>query len=349
MIDKYELQKLRDLPIEGVAERLGLHVSHHKSLCPFHATDRHPSMSYHVGRNICRCFVCMNEAIGPIDLVMRHLNLEFKDAARWLADENNMILTEYQPRVEEAAREVSFDATRYERFFMRPWLSAEAQKFLFDERKLDPRVISWCRITSWRDRNGVPWLQIPYYDVEGRLIGVQNRNLGRTSMPPLKGGDQSGVKSPSKGDLEGRPRFRFVSGCKPTIYNMPMLRYLKPNDVCWIAEGSSDCWSIMSSPTGMGLPESMGSPNSKGSSGCNKAIAIASATLLQPKDKKLLQEITARLSIRWTMSPDNDAPGAKLFEQLKKILPNLEYVPLPEGCKDYSDAYLKLKKDNDNG
>ena len=39
---KYELQKLRDLPIEGVAERLGLQVKMHKALCPFH-DDHHAS------------------------------------------------------------------------------------------------------------------------------------------------------------------------------------------------------------------------------------------------------------------------------------------------------------------
>ena len=36
IMDKYELQKLRDLPIEGVAERLGLQVKKHLALCPFH-------------------------------------------------------------------------------------------------------------------------------------------------------------------------------------------------------------------------------------------------------------------------------------------------------------------------
>ena len=42
-MDKFELQKLRDLPIEGVAERLGLHVVRHKCLCPFH-DDHHASL-----------------------------------------------------------------------------------------------------------------------------------------------------------------------------------------------------------------------------------------------------------------------------------------------------------------
>ena len=41
-MDKQQLQQLRDLPIEGVAERLGLTVRGHKCLCPFH-DDHHAS------------------------------------------------------------------------------------------------------------------------------------------------------------------------------------------------------------------------------------------------------------------------------------------------------------------
>ena len=174
-MEKYELEKLRDLPIEGVAERLGLHVVRHKSLCPFHE-DSHPSLSYRVSKNTCRCFVCMTQSIGPIDLVMRHLNLDFKAACRWLADEHNIILDEWKPAEKDEVQK-PFDATRYERFFERPFLNDEARNFLFEERKLDPRVVRWCRLTSWRDKQGVPWLQTPYYNQQGQLVGVQNRNL----------------------------------------------------------------------------------------------------------------------------------------------------------------------------
>ena len=33
-MEKYEIQKLRDLPIEGVAKQLGMVVKRHKALCP---------------------------------------------------------------------------------------------------------------------------------------------------------------------------------------------------------------------------------------------------------------------------------------------------------------------------
>ena len=221
-MDRIELQKLRELPIEGVAQRLGLSVVRHKSLCPFH-DDRHPSLSYRVSKNTYRCFVC-GASGGTIDLVMRHLHMDFKEACRWLADEHNIILDEWKPQTSYISHHTSFDAQRYERYFERPWLNEEARKFLYEERRLDPRVVRWCRLTSWTDRQGVSWLQTPYYDREGKLVGVQNRNLVCGALP----------------------RFRFPTGSQCGIYNLPVLNMLKPGDDLYITEGCSDCWAMLS-------------------------------------------------------------------------------------------------------
>ena len=298
-MDKNELQKLRDLPIEGVAERLGLTVERHKCLCPFH-NDHHASMSFKVSRNTYRCFVC-GASGGPIDLVMRYLNKPFLDACRWLADENNIILTAYQPQTSDIRHQTSFDASRYERFFERPWLNDEARRFLFDERRLDPRVVAWCRLTSWKDKRQVPWLQIPYYDREGKLIGIQNRNL-------VKG---------------ATPRFRFPQGSECTIYNLPVLNLLKPGEMLFITEGCSDCWAMLSAG--------------------HKAIAIPSATLLTQDVRSKMADVRGN-GTSFHMFPDNDAPGERLFLQLKEVLPSLVRHQLPVGCKDFSDYYVRCKK-----
>ena len=285
-MDKFELQKLRDLPIEGVAERLGLHVERHKSLCPFHE-DSHPSLSYRVSKNTCRCFVCMTQSIGPIDLVMRHLNLDFKAACRWLADEHNIILDEWKPAEKDEVQK-PFDATRYERFFERPFLNDEARRFLFDERRLDPRVVRWCRLTSWRDRQGIPWLQTPYYNQQGQLVGVQNRNLVYGSGLMVNGSGLSAHQSTA-------PRFRFPTGSQCGIYNLPVLNMLRPGDDLYITEGCSDCWAMLSAG--------------------HKAIAIPSATLLSQKDIEQLSIINSQLSISYHMFPDREPPGCKDFSE----------------------------------
>ena len=224
-MQKHEIEKLRDLPIEGVAERLGLRVVRHKTLCPFH-DDHHASLSFSVRRNTYRCFVCGANG-DAIDLVQRSLHTTFPEACSWLADEHNVILsstpvTSLSTRT--GAGGEAFSPARFERFFERPWLSAEARRFLFDERRLDERVVRWCRLTSWRDREGVPWLQTPYYDRDGRLVGVQNRNL-------------------VKGALS---RFRFPAGAECGIYNLPVLNRLRQGDELWICEGCSDTWAMLS-------------------------------------------------------------------------------------------------------
>ena len=323
VMDRQELQKLRDLPIEEVAERLGLQVTRHKCLCPFH-DDHHASMSFKVSKNTFRCFVC-GASGGPIDLVMKYLRKDFREACRWLKDSP---LTppykggEWSPSQQLSTSspfrgghgEGSFDASRFERYFERPWLNDEARKFLFDERMIDPRVVRWCRLTSWKDKQGVPWLQTPYYDRKGKLIGIQNRNL-------VKGGS---------------PRFRFPQGAKCNIYNLPVLNLLKPGEMLFITEGCSDCWAMLSAG--------------------HKAIAIPSATLLKRKDVELLSALSSSPSqgrsggVSFHMWPDNDVPGERLFLQLKEVLPDLVRHQLPDGCKDFSDYYLtKTRKEADHG
>ena len=314
-MEKYEIQKLRDLPIEKVAKEMGMKVEHHKALCPFH-DDHHASLSFNTRRNSCRCYVCMGDSVGTIDLVMKYLGKDFISACRWLAEVNGVYLEDGRKdslskeassldASPDASLSSSFDAGKYARFFEHPWLNEAARRFLFEERKIDWRVVNWCRLTSWTDRKGVNWLQIPYFSTEGKLIGIQNRNLDY-----------------KKG--ESTPRFRFPYGAKCSIYNLPIVRGMAPGEQLFITEGCSDCWAMLSAG--------------------HKAIAIPSATLLKPEDKKWLAEIGSQLKIEWHMFPDRDAPGESLFLQLKEILPSLVHHQLPPGCKDFSEYYLKEKK-----
>ncbi len=298
-MERYEIEKLRSLPCEGVAQRLGFTVRQHKALCPFH-DDHSPSMTFK--KNKFRCWSC-GESGDSISLVEKVLGKDFLDACRWLANEHNVILTEYKPQEQTTPlpHREGLGVSLYERFFEHPWLNEEARKFLFDERRLDPRVVRWCRLTSWKDKQGVPWLQTPYYNKEGRLVGVQNRNLIRGATP----------------------RFRFPQGSKCGIYNLPVLNLLKNGEELYIAEGCSDCWSLLSAG--------------------HKAIAIPSATLLTRHDVELLSSLSSSLSLSFHMYPDRDEPGERLFLQLQRVLPSLQHHHLPPDCKDFSDYYVKLK------
>ena len=378
---------LRNLPIEEVASQLGLQVARHKSLCPFHS-DHHASLSFNTRKNLCRCFVCMDESLDSIGLVMKSLHVDFPKACFWLADRNGILLEKVRGRnwrrdcgsssaaalaavassaapsavssaasvsAPAAASSVSapadsalaaasasspaaphsFDAARYARFFEHPWLNEAARRFLFDERKIDGRVARWCRLSSWTDRKGVNWLQIPYFDREGYLVGIQNRNLdfhrksrptdsektGKSSCPTDFTDDTDSKDSEDGSDSEEAPRFRFPYGSQCGIYNLQVLNLLTLGERLFITEGCSDCWAMLSAGY--------------------KAIAIPSATLLKPEDRDVLAYISKTFGVEWHMFPDRDAPGERLFLQLKEFLPSLIHHQLPLGCKDFGEAYLK--------
>ena len=219
LMDKLDLEKIHSLSCESVAKRLGFVVKQHRTRCCFH-DDHNPSMTFKGGN--WRCWSC-GEHGDSLSLVMRYLHISFKEAVNWIAHEHNVILTEYEP--EEVKPPKPFDASRYGRYFERPWLSPEARKFLFEERRLDERVVRWCRLSSFKDRNGVPWISIPFFGREWRLIGVQNRNL-------VKG---------------ATPRFRFPSGCDTSLYGLPVLNRLRQGGKLFIAEGVTDCLALLSS------------------------------------------------------------------------------------------------------
>lgn len=313
MLDRLTLQRLRDLPIEQVAERVGLHVVRHKSLCPFH-DDHRPSLTFHARSNTFRCFSCGAQG-GPIDLVMRRLAMSFPEACRWLdggVTIDPLPISRPRPREEEETQR-SFDAARYARFFEHPWLSDRARSFLFQERRLDPRVVAWCRLTSWTDRHGTHWLQTPYYDTHMRLVGLQNRNLDYKKI--------AGAEASSSEPM-AQPRFRFPQGSRCGLYNQPVLLRLRPGEPLYITEGCSDCWAMLSSG--------------------RKAVAIPSATTLHDAEVRLLFDLHERLSTPFHMYPDADAPGERLFLQLRELLPGLTHHHLPPGCKDFSEYYLSI-------
>lgn len=373
MLDKSTTQRLRSLPVEAVAERLGLRVVRHKSLCPFH-DDHHASLSFSPSRNTFRCFVCDARG-GTIDLVMRHLNMSFPDACRWLANGTNIILDTYRPRTPTADRPARpFDAARYARLFEHPWLNDEARTFLFTERRLNPRVVSWCRLTSWTDRQGTHWLQTLYFDASGQLIGLQNRNLDYGKQKGDEGeetgsdnkqgqavdgkqgqavegdgkqgqaveGEQGQAGEGKQGQgVEGKgkqgqgsesreaPRFRFPYGSRCTVYNLPVTAMLRPGEPLFITEGCSDCWAMLSAG--------------------HKAIAIPSATLLSQADKALLRDLAQRLGTSFHMFPDRDAPGERLFMQLREVLPGVQHHQLPVDCKDFAEYYVSALAKNKLG
>lgn len=284
-------EKLRNIPIEVIAERLGLEVRQHKSLCPFH-DDQRPSMTYNSRHNRYRCFVC--DAHGDtIDLVMKYLHKDFREACAWL-DSDSTKDVRYTPVKRVKHRQSTFDPYSWERRLKTPFLTETATHFLYNERSLHPTVIRWLGISSTATH-----LLFPYRNREGKLLTLQWRYLGN---------DKS------------RPRFYFPSGSKCTIYNQPVLKLLREGEELYVSEGVTDCMALLSAG--------------------HKAIAIPSATLLNDDDLAVLRdERLGKLNLH--IYPDQDAPGERLFLNLRDYFPQIVRHQLPSDCKDFSEYYLK--------
>lgn len=357
MIDKYDIQKLRELDILQVADLLGMGLRNKRALC-IHHDDHHPSLAFNVRKNTCHCYSCGFSA-DTIALVRERLNLGFSEACRWLADHFDVYIADEHRdthrkdvkkavtaserrmaslRAHFAETHVSHghpssayvapsavDVEFYQQMFRQMHLSESGRRFLFEERLLSPEALKVCQIVSTeqsvcmaRVGRGVfdgPSLIFPYFDQEGRLVSVQSRYLGKKS--PESSFDMNKV-SLDEAKPKEIPRFKFAPGSHRMIYGLDRLKDYPPGEPLLITEGPSDCWTALT----LGF----------------HAIAIPSATLF---DRSFQALLTGR---NLHIFPDQDEAGLSLYFELKKALPSLVYHQLPEGCKDLSEYYLKLRR-----
>lgn len=357
MIQKYDIQKLRELDILQVADLLGMGLRNKRALC-IHHDDHHPSLAFNVRKNTCHCYSCGFSA-DTIALVRERLNLGFSEACRWLADHFDVYIADEHRdthrkdvkkavtaserrmaslRAHFAETHVSHghpssayvapsavDVEFYQQMFRQMHLSESGRRFLFEERLLSPEALKVCQIVSTeqsvcmaRVGRGVfdgPSLIFPYFDQEGRLVSVQSRYLGKKS--PESSFDMNKV-SLDEAKPKEIPRFKFAPGSHRMIYGLDRLKDYPPGEPLLITEGPSDCWTTLT----LGF----------------HAIAIPSATLF---DRSFQALLTGR---NLHIFPDQDEAGLSLYFELKKALPSLVYHQLPEGCKDLSEYYLKLRR-----
>ena len=363
MINKFDIQKLRELDILQVADLLGMGLRNKRALC-IHHDDHHPSLAFNVKKNTCHCYSCGFSA-DTIGLVRERLNLGFSEACHWLADHfdvyigddrygnsakygnsaryadkcaDKKVLTASDRRLASLRAHFaethvshghvapsSVDVEFYQQMFRQMHLSESGRRFLFEERLLSPEALKVCQIVSTeqsvcmaRVGRGVfdgPSLIFPYFDQEGRLVSVQSRYLGKPKSESSLDMDKVSLDEVKPKEI---PRFKFAPGSHRMIYGLDRLKDYPPDEPLLITEGSSDCWTALT----LGF----------------HAIAIPSATLFDRRFQGLLAGRNLHVF------PDQDEAGLSLYFELKKALSSLVYHQLPEGCKDLSEYYLKLRR-----
>ena len=333
------IERLKQLSCEEVAMKLGMEVVKHRTLCFMH-DDHHPSLAFRgASRERWFCFVC-NKGGDAIQLVMEADKCSFVEACEWLCQEfgipidydtgsrkKTMRVLVVKRKYTEETRPFSSEVAQW--LFNHGTLTEIGKQFLFQERKLDPEVISQLHIVSIEDarllveelqkefdketlvasglvtetkqrlyfRLFAPCLVIPYYNREKKLVGIQSRYLGSNAEAP---------------------RFQFVSNQRSRMFNLPILNELDWGDDLYISEGITDCLALLSAG--------------------KKAVAIPSATLMPSLD--LVQLNAYRLH----MYPDHDEAGMKAFKNLQHCFisyyKNIRQEFYPAEFKDYCEYYL---------
>lgn len=217
-IDKEQIARLRQLPIEGVASRLGMKVVNHKALCYAHP-DNNPSFSFKGNRG--KCWSCGETVSDPLDLCVRYGKMSFRQAVAFLVGGESMIREEYVPVVEEPS---VFDATKYERCFEHPVLSRNCIEFC-EERHYARWAVEWLKLASW---DGGKWMVFPYYDLSlpyPKLVGIEKRNM----------------------DGQG-PRYVFPKGVQASklLFNLQVLNQVPTTSTIYLCEGVTDTVALTS-------------------------------------------------------------------------------------------------------
>jgi DNA primase (bacterial type) len=338
------IDKLNSLSIETVAVKLGMNVSKHKSLCPWH-NDHNPSLRFSINpqKNYCHCFVCGNSG-GPISLTMQVEKCGFQEACMILAKEFSIplpnkqkntikrkkkvevVIIEEDQQGKEADREVLNWVIQHTRITKGAVDFLENQRRIKKEiyeplnirgidneaamiqnlleefgakRLLDGNIIEkgyYGYLLAWN----VPCLLFPYYDIDGRLINIQSRYLGKI--------------------VEGKPpRFKFVKDVRTSIFNIGALNQIKPFSPVLITEGVTDCLAALS----CGIT----------------AVAVPGSSAFKPEYANVLQ------NFRLFICPDDDPAGNHLLQDIQNKMGErccpLRELHLDDGSNDLGDYYAK--------
>ena len=136
MIDRATVDKIMDATniVDVVGEFVTLRKAgvNYKGLCPFH-DDTTPSFMVSPSKQICKCFAC-GEGGTAINFLMKHEQITYPEALRWLAKKYNIEIQEKELTDEEKQQQ----SDRESMFIVNEW----ARTYFQDILKNDPDGIA---------------------------------------------------------------------------------------------------------------------------------------------------------------------------------------------------------------
>lgn len=137
MIDRPTIERIKDAAdiVDVVSEFVSLKKvgANYRGLCPFH-DDHTPSFYVSPSRRTCHCFVC-GEGGDSVGFIMKHEQLSYPDALRWLANRYHIEIQEQQLTDEQRKEQSEREAL----FIVNEWAASYFKDIL--ENDIDGRAI----------------------------------------------------------------------------------------------------------------------------------------------------------------------------------------------------------------
>ena len=109
MIDQQTIDRVQDtaqiLDVVGEFVSLRRRGQNYVGLCPFHS-DKNPSFYVSPSKNVCKCFSC-GEGGGPVQFLMKHEQISFFEAIKWLGNKYGIEVEDRKMTDEERARQTA--------------------------------------------------------------------------------------------------------------------------------------------------------------------------------------------------------------------------------------------------
>lgn len=319
-----DIERVKAVPILEVAAKLGIEIRRNKAVCFRGHDNKTPSLSFNVKENYWHCFGC---GIGgnALDLVRLFLNLNFRDALQWFKDSGGLHVRQKVVYRDMPKKNFSNapDPEIFKWLINTSGLSKEGLSYLNNRgfktetlqhftvkdikkprQKFQQAVELWginkllkCGLAkkTISGEYGFVWwdhiILFPFYDEENRIVNIQGRQLG-----------------------DKLPKYVNLQGIKTSIYNLKVIKEIKPSDYLYICEGIPDVLTVHQH----GWP----------------GVGIIGAHGFKVEWAKLL------IKFRIRVIPDNDSAGeifaSKIKNSFNRIGKSIQIIKIPKG-KDLSD------------
>jgi len=131
MIDRQTIDKILDAAniVDVVSEFVSLRKrgTSYKGLCPFH-DDTTPSFSVSQVKGVYKCFAC-GESGNVVNFIMKHEQMTYPEALRWLADKYHIEIRERKQTDEEKRQE----SERESMFIVNEWAAKYFEDILHND------------------------------------------------------------------------------------------------------------------------------------------------------------------------------------------------------------------------